>query len=71
MVDIRFEEQFKKILSKLKDSLMKEKVLKQISKLESDPEFGKPMRFERKEQESSTFLLTGSNIFTQNPRILF
>ena len=48
MVDVVFEERFKKIFSKIKDSLLKEKIIKQIRKIKNNPEIGKPMRNVRK-----------------------
>ncbi len=48
MVDVIFEEKFKRIFSKIKNSLMKEKIIKQISKIKENPEIGKPMKFSRK-----------------------
>ena len=46
--DVEFEDQFKKIFSKLKDPMLKEKIIKQIMKLKENPELGKPMRYTRK-----------------------
>ena len=48
MVDVIFDEKFKHLFSKIKDSLKKEKIIKQISKIKENPEIGKPMRFGRK-----------------------
>lgn len=48
MVTVFFDEEFKKIFSKIKDGQTKEKVIKQIEKLIEDPEIGKPMRYARK-----------------------
>jgi mRNA-degrading endonuclease RelE of RelBE toxin-antitoxin system len=48
MVKIRFTDSFKKIFSKIKDNSLKEKLLKQISKIKDNPEIGKPMRNIRK-----------------------
>jgi len=48
MVRIIFDEKFKKIFSKIKDSLLKEKIIKQIEKIKINPEVGKPMRNVRK-----------------------
>ncbi|MGV8161831.1 MAG: type II toxin-antitoxin system RelE family toxin [Candidatus Nanoarchaeia archaeon] len=49
MVNIEFTEQFKKDVKKIKDELLKKKVKKQIEKIVSSPEIGKPLRYERKE----------------------
>ena len=49
MVSVAFGEHFKKSFSKLKDNLTKEKVIKQIEKLKTNPELGKPMRYDRKD----------------------
>jgi mRNA-degrading endonuclease RelE of RelBE toxin-antitoxin system len=48
MVDIIFLDKFKKTFSKIKDTLLKEKIIKQIEKIKINPEVGKPMRFNRK-----------------------
>jgi len=48
MVEVIFDEKFKNLFSKIKDSLTKEKIIKQISKIKENPETGKPMRFSRK-----------------------
>jgi len=48
MVDILFDDNFKKIFSKIKDNRLKEHVIKQITKLKDNPEIGKPMRYTRK-----------------------
>ena len=48
MVEVIFEEKFKHLFSKIKDSLIKGKIIKQISKIKENPEIGKPMRFSRK-----------------------
>lgn len=48
MVTVTFTEQFKEIFSKIKDDLLKEKILKQIEKMKINPEVGKPMKFGRK-----------------------
>jgi mRNA-degrading endonuclease RelE of RelBE toxin-antitoxin system len=47
MVNVRFTPKFQKLFFKIKDSSLKEKVLKQILKLEANPEAGKPMRYFR------------------------
>lgn len=48
MVDAIFEERFKRFFSRIKDSLAKEKIIKQISKIKENPEIGKPMKYSRK-----------------------
>lgn len=48
MVRIIFDDKFKDIFSKIKDSLIKEKIIKQIEKIKLDPEAGKPMKHGRK-----------------------
>jgi len=48
MVEIRFDKQFVKIFSKIKDNLLKIKISKQIKKISENPEIGKPMMNLRK-----------------------
>lgn len=48
MVEVIFEERFKRLFSKIKNSLTKEKIIKKISKIKDNPEIGKPMRYARK-----------------------
>ncbi|MBI2452503.1 type II toxin-antitoxin system RelE/ParE family toxin [Candidatus Pacearchaeota archaeon] len=48
MVEVIFEERFKRLFSKIKDPLTKEKIIKQISKIRENPEVGKPMRYSKK-----------------------
>lgn len=48
MVEIRFDKKFTNIFSKLKDSLLRLKITKQIKKISENPEAGKPMRNARK-----------------------
>ena len=48
MVEVTFTEEFKTIFSNIKDRLLKEKILKQIEKIKTNPEAGKPMKYERK-----------------------
>ncbi|MDD4353847.1 MAG: type II toxin-antitoxin system RelE/ParE family toxin [Candidatus Nanoarchaeia archaeon] len=47
MVTIFFDENFEKIIRKIKDNLLKEKIKKQIEKIIQNPEIGKPMRYSR------------------------
>ena len=48
MVEVIFLDKFKKAFSKIKDSLLKEKIIKQVEKIKINPEVGKPMRNIRK-----------------------
>ena len=48
MVTVEFDSSFKKLFSKIKDAVLKEKIIKQIAKLKDNPELGKPMRYTRK-----------------------
>ncbi len=48
MVDITFSEQFKKTFKKIKDPLLKQKIITQIKKLKDQPNRGKPMKYARK-----------------------
>ena len=48
MVEIRFDKKFKIIFSKLKDELLKLKIIRQLKKISENPEVGKPMRNVRK-----------------------
>lgn len=48
MVEVIFEEKFKHLFSKIKDSVTKEKIIKQIQKIKENPEIGKPMMYNRK-----------------------
>ena len=48
MVDVIFTKEFQLIFSKIKDSLFKEKIIKQLKKIKENPEIGKPMRHDRK-----------------------
>ncbi len=48
MVNVTFEDKFKKTFLKIKDNFFKKKVIKQISKIKLNPEIGKPMRNVRK-----------------------
>lgn len=48
MVEIIFDDNFKRFFSKIKDKLLKTKILKQLEKLKTNPEAGKPMRNVRK-----------------------
>lgn len=48
MVDIIFDPDFRKNFCKIKDSALKEKIIRQLSKIKDDPDVGKPMRYGRK-----------------------
>ena len=48
MVEVIFLDKFKKTFSKIKDSLLKEKIIKQVEKIKINPEVGKPLKNIRK-----------------------
>ena len=48
MVNVIFDPIFKKEFKKIKDRLLREKVIKQVSKIKNNPKIGKPMRYDRK-----------------------
>ena len=48
MVEIIFDNNFKRFFSNIKDNLLKTKVIKQIKKIKLNPEIGKPMKNIRK-----------------------
>lgn len=48
MVNVIFDSLFEKDFKKIKNQELKEKIINQISKIYSNPEIGKPMRFDRK-----------------------
>ncbi|MBI1969841.1 type II toxin-antitoxin system RelE/ParE family toxin [Candidatus Woesearchaeota archaeon] len=48
MLTIDYEEDFLKVISKIKHQEVKEKIKKQIEKIIDNPEIGKPMRYNRK-----------------------
>lgn len=48
MVTAEFDPAFQKLFSKIKDYALKEKIIKQLTKLKENPELGKPMRYARK-----------------------
>ena len=45
---IAFNPKFQDSFSKIKDSILKEKIIKQIQKIKVNPEVGKPMMHDRK-----------------------
>jgi len=48
MVEVIFDDKFKRALLKIKDNLLKLQIIKQIQKIKSNPNVGKPMRNVRK-----------------------
>ena len=48
MVKIAFHPGFDKIFSKIKDKNLKDRIIKQFSKIQENPEIGKPMKYFRK-----------------------
>lgn len=48
MVKAILKSLFKKKFSKIKDRLLKERIIKLLTKIKENPEIGKPMRFSRK-----------------------
>jgi len=48
MLEVEYSDDLLKIISKIKDGFLKEKVKKQIKKIIDQPEKGKPMRYARK-----------------------
>tara|TARA_Y100000310_G_C20640324_1_gene793533 strand:+ start:623 stop:865 length:243 start_codon:yes stop_codon:yes gene_type:complete len=49
---IIFSDKFKKEYRKIKDKLVRLKILKQLKKLEINPEVGKPLKHDRKDQRT-------------------
>ena len=48
MVTVIFDPIFKKDFIRIKNQVLKEKIIKQISKIKDNPSIGKPMRYDRK-----------------------
>jgi len=48
MVNVSYSPSFKRLVGKIKDEALKEKVKKQIEKIVENPEIGKPMKYARK-----------------------
>ena len=48
MVNVTYLPEFRKKFEKLKDNALKRRIISQIEKIKSNPDVGKPMRFERK-----------------------
>ena len=73
MVKVSFSNKFEKILSKIKDSSIKERIIKQISKIKEYPEIGKPMKYERKDTREvyvSPFRLAYAYLINENKVII-
>lgn len=68
-----FDPYFEKLFSKLKDPVLKERIIKQLMKIRENPEVGKPMRFGRKDTREvyiPPFRLSYMYIKEQNKVIL-
>ena len=48
MVTVEIHPNFARIIRKIRDNSLKERVKKQIQKIIADPEIGKPMKYARK-----------------------
>jgi mRNA-degrading endonuclease RelE of RelBE toxin-antitoxin system len=48
MVEIRFDKKFTVIFSKLRDRLLREKIIKQVKKISENPKVSKPMKHTRR-----------------------
>ncbi|MBU2562517.1 MAG: type II toxin-antitoxin system RelE/ParE family toxin [Nanoarchaeota archaeon] len=48
MVEVEFTKEFRFIFSKIKDALLKQKIINQIKKIKNNPSVGKPMKNVRK-----------------------
>jgi mRNA-degrading endonuclease RelE of RelBE toxin-antitoxin system len=48
VVEVIFDLGFKKDFKKIKNKAIKEKIIKQVSKIKDNPKTGKPMRYGRK-----------------------
>ncbi|MCP3682906.1 MAG: type II toxin-antitoxin system RelE/ParE family toxin [bacterium] len=48
MVNVIFDPEFEKDFKKIKDKTIKERIIKQVSKLRDNPTIGKPMMYGRK-----------------------
>ena len=72
MVDIELIPHFQRVLSRI-DKVAREKILKQIEKIKTNPEIGKPMMYSRKgtrELYLSPFRLSYAYIKEEN-KIIF
>ncbi len=70
MVGLTFEESFKKDFKRIKDEEIKRKIIKQIEKIQENPEIGKPMRYGRKGTRELyispfrlSYMIEGENIY--------
>jgi addiction module RelE/StbE family toxin len=48
VVEVIFDPVFKKDFKKIRNKDIKDKVIKQVSKIKDNPEIGKPMKYSRK-----------------------
>ena len=48
MIITLFDNRFKEVFSKIKDKTTKERIIKQVEKIKTNPKVGKPMRHDRK-----------------------
>ncbi len=48
MVKVNFDNRFQETFSKIKDKNLKDRIIKQIEKIKTNPEIGKPMMYDRK-----------------------
>ncbi|MBS3065630.1 hypothetical protein J4229_01130 [Candidatus Pacearchaeota archaeon] len=48
MVKLIFSDNYKRVVSKIKDAFMRERIEKILFKIANNPEIGKPMKFDRK-----------------------
>ena len=48
MVTVAYDDHFKKLVTKIKDTSLQKRIKKQIEKIIINPKIGKPMRFSRK-----------------------
>ena len=49
MVTVAYDQHFERIIQKIKNEDLKERIKKQIRRIIGDPEVGKPMRYIRKD----------------------
>lgn len=47
MVNIEYDPSFERIIKKMKDAMLKDRVKKHMTKIVQNPEIGKPMKFSR------------------------
>ncbi len=48
MVEVVFEDRFKRLFFRTKDDSIKKKIINQIKKIKTNPHVGKPMKYDRK-----------------------